>query len=477
MVQSDIDGVPSNLKEMLAMAVQESDSVKERTQNLISLLKRCHFWPALQVKPFFSNPNLVLLHNTYKRVDVDSFQALYDECRSVILDMSAPLGKNILMHWTQGIPERLTDRQYEAMMEEGDVCEESFEGTMIHAYKYEEKWYFSTSGCPTVDSSRYHHPTKNHGVMFDECLQQMFAADVITRENGETDKDFNKRRGLILRERFTSLLHEDKTYTFLMVHHENRHIMDYTECFGDNYTVLMHLHTKDRNDPYHEYVDDRIESLEKLGVKYVQTFDSPVQALQHIRENTCSYGFIARRGDKYFKVSSNSIVEREESDLGNHNKWQNILWVWMQNKEHYLVQDYIEQYAKDIEWPKDSMGRPMDPAMLVKTVMNTMTNIVLNLYLATTRYYVNSRRFKMNRELDQELPPILRFHLAQLRHLQVTEHTHAIMDFNAVHSYFCHHQSIKNVRLLIHFFATHRGSEMNYRQAECFSVFDQQLTN
>ena len=36
---------------------------------LLQVLRENHYWPAIQTKRFYSNNNLILLHNTYKRKD------------------------------------------------------------------------------------------------------------------------------------------------------------------------------------------------------------------------------------------------------------------------------------------------------------------------------------------------------------------------------------------------------------------------
>lgn len=471
---------PQSLKELLTEVLAECPTAEGRTDMLLTLAKKHHFWPAIQVKKFFSNPNLVLLHNTYKRTDVDHFQELYNECRSVVLDISAPLDSTIVATLSQGIPDRMIDRQYESLMKENDVCEHSYEGTMIFVYEYNQKWYFGTSGCPTIDASRYHHPTKTHGVMMDECLQELFTDDVIVKNENETERDYFMRRGQILRNRFTGLLDVSKTYTFLMVHHENRHIMDYTEEFGDNYKVFFHLNTKDRKDFLMENFE-RVPELEEKGVKYVRVYDSPEHALMCLRDNNPypSYGFIVKRQNAsgIIRVSMPHIVEREETDLGNHNKWQNMLWSFLQNKDQFTVEDYVKKYASDIVLPTDSLGRLVEAPYLVTTVVESIVQILYTLYRSTTHYTIKTRRFKMNKEMDASLAPILRFHLGQLRHLQVTQHTHATITHEAVFDYVRHHQSLKNIRLLIRFFASYKGPEMSFRQTECFSLLDKMLSN
>lgn len=470
------ESTPCTLQQLLQEVIQrcpEPENVQARVDTLLTVIKHHHFWPMLQMKKFFSQSNLVLLHNTYKRIDVDHFQQLYDECRSVVIDVMAPLENMIVVHLTQGIPERLDDRQYEALMEPSDRCEMSYEGTMIFVYQYDEKWHIGTSGCPTIDASRYHHPTKTHGVMLDECLERIFGQEIV-QEEGEPDRDFYKRRGGILRTQWTDLLNPSHAYTFLMVHHENRHIMNYEKELGEKYSVLYHLHTRKKGV---DVVDDEgVEFLKGSGIQSVKVFESPEEALKCLRENPI-YGFIVRKDARVLRVSAGKILQHEESDLGNHNKWQNMLWTFLQNKCHFTVEDYIREYAQDLELPRDHLGRVMQPDKLIQEVIQMIVSTITNLYKSTTKYSVHTRKFRMDKEMDGALPPILRFHLGQLRRLQITDHTHAMIGYTAVYDYIRHHQTLKNIRLLIRFFAMHDGPEMDVRQQEYCKTLHSLLTN
>lgn len=435
---------------------------------LLTILRKRHFWPALQVKKFYDRSGLVLLHNTYKRNDVDGFRKLYDECRSVILDLSAPEGNNIVVTLANSIPDRLTGAQYKAVMEDTDICQMSYEGTMLSVYEHKGKWYFGTSSCPSVDSSRYFHPTKTHGMMLDDALARMFP---------DIDAEDTKERSQALRDTFTSKLDVKKTYAMILVHHENRHVIDYTEEFGSpEYSKLVHVMTRDRatmdEEPIHT-----TQPFKDVGVHYATVFETPNNALEALNENKNMYGFMVQRVDgKLLKVSNDDVVEREECDLGNPNRWHNLLWVYMQNKPHYHIDDYIRQYAKDIEFPKDATGRLMAPTYIIHTVVCTMRDILYNHYIATTSYNPSVKRFKMNKPADQALSPMLRFHLAQLRHLQVDSHTHALITPKAIYHYICYHQTLKNIRNLISFFASNGAKQMTSRQAECFVVLNQLLS-
>lgn len=445
---------PKNLSELLSevlIAAAEPES-GDRANVLLAVLRKHRFWPALQMKKFFDKSGLVLLHNTYKRKDVDDFRELYDECRSVVLDLSAPEGENVVVSLAHAIPETMTiDTFRYGEKDNCDACEIGYEGTVVYVYEHKGKWYFGTSGCPTIDSSRYFHPTKTHGEMLNDIISD--------------------------REAFCAKLDAGKTYSFILVHHQNRHIMDYSTEFGAaDYGKLVHIGTRDRLTM--EEDDITTHPLAHIdGIIYARRFASPEEAIEEIdRASDGVYCLIAKSSTGLYKVTFPHIIKREEFDLGNPNKWHNILHVYMQNNREYQINDYIDEYALDIVIPKNSSGRDMAPTYIVHTVVCTMRDILYDLYVRTTTYNPSIGRFRMNKEADAALPPILRFHIAQLRRLQTSAaHSHAFITPKVVYQYLCFNQTMKNMRVLINFFATNGGYGMNFRQAECFGVLNQLL--
>lgn len=443
------------INDLIRETIATTKDGESRADNLLSILRKNHFWPALQTKKFFDRSGLVLLHNTYKRIDVDHFKDLYDECRSVVLDLDAPEGSNIVLSLAHSIPERLTLSQYSTVMKDTDVCELAYEGTVISVYEHNGTWYTGTTSCPSVDSSRFFHPTKTHGQMFDEVLAKLFP-DAPAES---------------IRDTFTSQLDKGKSYAFVLVHYDNKHVMNYTNEFGENYAELIHISTRDRSTLAEESLDAK--PLADMGIKYATKYDSPSDALGVSN----AYGIIVKtEGGKLYKVSSDDILKREERDLGNPNKWINMLSVYMQTKPDYQINDYIREYAPDLQYPTSDNGRELAPTYLIHTVICTMRDILYNWYVRTTAYNPHLGRFRMNKQVDAMLPPMVRFHLAQLRHLQVHDHTHAFLTPRAVYHYLCHHQTMKNIRGLINFLATTPGHNMTYNQAECFAILNQLLS-
>jgi len=442
------------------------------SSTLVYILKKYRFWPFLQVKKFFSNKNLVLIHNTYKRVDVRHFQQIYDQCRSIVLDFSAPPGENIVVSYTQPIPERITDVEYMKIAKTNDVTESSYEGTVVTVYHYKGQWYFGTTSCPTIDSSRYFHPTKTHGMMLDETIAKITNKPVPT----------NREESYALRQGFANVAFDTtKAYAFVLVHYQNCHIIDYTSALGENYMCLVHIVTRSRD----TYKDEDISSqpYASIGIQYPIKFATPVEAVKYIQTVAYAYAIIVKTEDgKILKVSTEQIIKKEEHNMGNTNPWYNMLHVYMQHNPTYKINDYIKEFDIKLTLPKSSRGIDMDPTYIIHTSMVTIRDFLFKFYNACTEYDLSTQRYIINKEADAKYAPIIRFHLVQLRNIQVTRHKHAALTDKAVYVYLCHNQTIKNLRLLIKYFATSwiQGDKLNgvpYRAAESLVELNKLMTD
>jgi len=453
-------------------ALKQDVSAVDAKALLMDLLVKKHYWPYLQIKYFGNESSLILLHNVYRQNVPISDMELYDECRSVVLDMNAPEGENIILSLSKKIPIRMDVDQFDEIPNDTiRMYEMGYEGTMIYVYYHIDKWYMSTSTCPSVDRSRYFNPNKSHGQMMDEVLQSLFPE--IEQVEEQTHTEHSKD----LRDKLCANLDTSQTYNFLLVHHENGCLMNanYTELFGANYSMLFHLSSRNRQTMVETF--EPVPALETLGIKYTLKFATKSIAKYFIQATQPSiYAVIAHTDSILYKVSSREILEKEEQTHGHPNPWVNLIWIYMQNKPHLRMEDYIQNNPTELQKVADSAGALISPARVVAKVMTTIRDILFSLYRTTTFYYKSTNTYRMNRELDQTLPPILRFHLAQLRHLQITYHNTQPLTRQAIHHYLCHHQTMKNIRLLVDAFTNnHSICPMDTQSADCFTILYRSL--
>lgn len=477
-LQQGYKKIPVNIYELIQQVYDEYAALQgtETYANcLIKVIKFHHLWPAMQVKKFNTNGSLVLLHNTYKRNDVRRFKELYDQCRSVVLDFSNINNNQVVVSYSNNIPERISIEEYAKIANEPiDRFQEAYDGTMITVYNFNNTWHFGTSCCTDAYISKFNNGNKTHGHMFNEALLSIFRSEFSEDEINSNDPVMISNISQRLRDMFTYHLDPSIAYEFVLLHHENPHIIDYTQRFGQGYKLIFHINSKNRQ-TLQEVDLINTKPLAHLNIQYPVYYASLNDAYNALTIPT-SYGFIAKTlgglngATKLYKISPNHIDFKEDTDPCNPNVWHNILTVYMKNRKDYKINDYIKMYAPNLQLPYDNNGKPVDPTYLVHTMILTLKDVLYNLYSATTVYDSKTRRFKMNTELDKQFPPVIRFHLAQLRYRQQHEHSNSMLKPKDVYYYLCHCNNVKNIKLLITLLATTVGYNISERSAVCLNI-------
>ena len=447
--------------EMLIQEVFDKCSDTNYPNTLIQILKNNHFWPVIKVKKFKNNNNLCLLHNSYKRNDVTEFQDLYDKCRSVVLDFSKSIGNNVVISISNSIPIRSTISNYmNSIMETGDNCYTALDGTGVTVYYHNGNWHFGSSSCPDINSSKFSNKDKTHGYMFDEILYTIYKNKV----------DINDPNiSAILRNLFTSNLSPLYSYDFVIIHHKNKHVIDYSEIMGEDYQYLFHINTRNRITLKEENIDNY--PLAYLNIRYPYKFPTIDEAIQFASNNN-NYGFIVKKNDKIYKISNDAVLHKEEVNAYNHNKWYNLLYVYMLQKDNYNINEFVNDFYSD-----NHADIPNNIYDIINANFNIIKNIIYNLYISTTKYYPKYNRFKVDLDMDRTLNPLIRFHLAQLRHQQTTIYNKKIINENNVFNYLCHSNNIKNIQKLFSHFATHNLYNLTPEIISSFATVSNLLEN
>ena len=435
---------------------------KDYSKILISILKKNNYWPALQVKKFKGIKNQLLLHNTYIREDIDSFKELYETCRSVVLDFDAVSKDNIVVSYSNSIPVRINHDSY--INNENDIFIEAYDGTMITCYYYNDKWHMGTTSCPDINSSWFSHATKSHGDMLNEVLYNY--------SNKEVDISN-------IREEFCKYLDKNISYIFVLLHHENKHIIDYSSILGENYMHLVHIDSKYIKNLADINIYDESVNLQKYGIIYPKKFMNYIKDNEYIlNKDNITYGYIIKRmtdkGYSLAKISPEHIKYREDTDPCNPNPWYNILATYMRNRIDYHINDYIRDYNPNIQKLYDNNGKEIDPTYLIHTSICTIKDQLYKLYLATTTYNSKKNVFKMNKEIDKHFVPLIRFHLSKLRHRQVTVYKNLITNRD-VYYYICHCLRPNDIKQLLNLFTTTTGFDITDRSMLCLVTLNRLL--
>ncbi len=96
---------------------------------------------------------------------------------------------------------------------------EYFEGTTINIFYVQSlnKWFASTNRCLNLKDSQF-SSNKNHDEQFNETIDK---------------------------EKLLKYLNPKYNYTFILIHHDNKYYIDYTNKFGKDYKKLLFLYCKD----------------------------------------------------------------------------------------------------------------------------------------------------------------------------------------------------------------------------------------
>ena len=468
---------PKHVNELISETYDIYNSIHDDNKTyancLIMVLKKYHLWPNIKVKKFKNRSDIVLLHNNYKMGEIYEYRDLYEQCRSIVLDFTLSINNNVVVTYANSIPIRMNINDYNVIIDTNDRYYEAYDGTIITIYCHDSVWHFGTSSCPDANSSKFSHPTKTHGYMFDETLYKHYEKTLTDEEKSYSPENLSK----IMRERFVSNLDSNLAYEFVLVHHENIHIIDYTNILGSNYMELLHINTKNRKSLVeYNITNTKNNDLANLGVIYPKEFGNIQEAYQYINSNLFSYGIIVKKivdnVCKLYKISTDAIMYREETDPCHPNTWMNILAIYMKNKSTYTIKDYISNYVPNLELPNDNNGKTIDPTYLVHTIISTIKDSLYSYYVSTTTYYPRYGRYKMNKDLDKQFPPIIQYHLAQLRNLQVTTYKQKMITSANIYYYLCQCNDVKNIKTLIQFFASTPINEMHPRTSMCFAIMN-----
>ena len=200
--------------------------------------------------------NLVSISNTFSR-KMKNLSNLEKECRSVILDKET---LDIICYSYDDIYYNQDAKEY--ILNNGlknYEIEECFEGTLISLYYHSDKWNVSTR--QYIDSKKsYWTSDKSYYDLFLECIKI----------------DFDK---------FTTFLKEENNYFFILVHHENKHIVDYTNYFDNKeYKEIIHVMTRCKNGHKDYNNDDESQWNIKPNFRYPKRFIDNEKEVKYISD-------------------------------------------------------------------------------------------------------------------------------------------------------------------------------------------------
>jgi hypothetical protein len=204
----------------------------------------------------------------YHKYDQKNSSELEMECRSLIMDRDT---RKIISYSCEN--PILNTEALNYLLEssslinsnENKVITKCYEGTLLSLF-FKDKWFLSTRRCLNSQESIWGNENKSHYSMFIDVL------------NNSGFDNFDK---------FTSLLNKDKCYNFVLMHYQNKNIVDYSLEFGNEYKKLVLVFLRDKESQHeidlydskileeleldkilgeHIFISKKLESLESFDI-------------------------------------------------------------------------------------------------------------------------------------------------------------------------------------------------------------------
>ena len=229
---------------------------------------------------------------------------------------------------------------------------ECYEGTLISVYYCNDKWNYSTRKCLDANDSHWayngKHSTKSHFDMFVESLDS--SVDV-----------------------FESKLDKSQSYYFVLVHHENKTFVDYTEKFGSQYKKVFLLFVRDQSltvtDQYNADLKTYVDSSATLSCDEVKV---------HMENDKNVMGYLLNL-DGQFYVYHTKFYDQLENAAPYAYSYENML---IELYKRNNLDANFALYPENLKY----RGSNFDTKGVMYGVFTYLSMSLLNLYYYYTTY-------------------------------------------------------------------------------------------
>ena len=323
------------------------------------------------------NDSLLLIHNSFENHNSTNSN-LYNECRSIVIELNNNSYK--IISYTHDNINYLKTSDYQITI--NDYFEESYEGTLISVFKVVNQWYFTTARCTDFNNSYFYNKDRTFGLLFNECLGEMS------------------------RDEFTDLLDPNNCYYFVIVHHENKYVIDYTERFGENYKKLIHVFT--RNQETQELIEYSLNLFDK-PLQFSNYDDAHVFLNSEIK----SEGIIVKRYVEethktvLMKIHSDSYWLEKQQNPNYPNRWFCYLDIYKTNNPTFKIIDY--QMKKNIVETLQYQNKQVDITGMIYVLFKGTAETLFNLVMHFTRFDFSAKTYTKINGPDYEIIKNLKY--------------------------------------------------------------------
>jgi hypothetical protein len=248
---------------------------KNKNENIVPEDFRKYLFNNSIMTKYIEESNLLLVYHKYE-LPVKSL--LEHDCRSLVIDMDTLK----VISYTCQTPICNRDALKLLLNNKSELnVFRCYEGTLMSLFNHKNKWYLSTRRC--LDSHESSMNDKSHYDMFIEVLSK----------DGTTFEDF------------TNKLNPEYGYYFILIHYENKHIIDYSKIFGDNYTKLCLAFIRNKEDQIEVSLDNFVFT-ENIFKSDRLTFEQFEEENKNLSINVEHEGIIVKTDSNLIKLQTQS---------------------------------------------------------------------------------------------------------------------------------------------------------------------------
>jgi hypothetical protein len=270
---------------------------------------------SITVKKITNDGYLLLIHNNFTKDDTSD---IYNECRSFALTIEN--NKAVIVSYSH---ENIIPVNNDVFIaEKSDNFIQAHEGTMVSMFHHIDTWHYITSRCTDINASYFYNSDLTFGHMFDECLTNI-----------------NQSRAT-----FEQLLNTDHCYNFVIVHHKNKYVIDYTDDYGENYGKLV-LVIEREMEHFTEIASDAIDGI--IIPQSYTNMDTMITNSTHTESIICKRLDVDRNTFKYYKIQSQDYLLKCKRKPKFSNIWYSYIQVFLDNKPDLTIDMFREENKID----------------------------------------------------------------------------------------------------------------------------------
>jgi hypothetical protein len=275
---------------------------------------------------YYDDEKLLLVYTKFEdtqRMCTD----LKNECRSLIIDVE----EKQIVSYTCNTPICNLDAMNYLIGHNNKTMKmyKCYEGTLMSLFHNKDKWYLSTRRCLDSKESVFSQndvDNKSHYDLF---------VDVIKDDGYDTLDDF------------TNMLNKDLCYNFVLIHHDNKHIVNYTSQFGDEYKKLCLAFVRNKNslsEIEYESIEDILKFKEFKNIFVPETISSLEEHMAKINNTSIT-------NDNITNCTDEGILIKLESETNVNTYLKIQTYPYQFNKaigsEKNIFKGFINLYQND----------------------------------------------------------------------------------------------------------------------------------